>query len=132
MFSWQMVVRRADLRQTLWGGSSQSSVSRIWSSGPGPRKCCHFGNLGKRALGPGESHARNEPLGFCKLFYAVCCACPTLRFRKWVRKNKRGDVIDLSIAKASAKSNAQIFMCNRFRKDSITSQVTSYILRGNL
>ena len=33
-------MRRADLRQTLWGGSSQSAVSGIWSPGPGPRKCC--------------------------------------------------------------------------------------------
>ena len=32
------LVRRADLRQTLWGGSSQSLVS-IWSPGPGPRRC---------------------------------------------------------------------------------------------
>ena len=34
-------MRRADLRQTLWGGSSQSPVSGIWSPGPGPRKCGH-------------------------------------------------------------------------------------------
>ena len=34
------LVRRADLRQTVWGGSSQSRVSGVWCPGPGPRKCC--------------------------------------------------------------------------------------------
>ena len=34
-------MRRADLRQTFWGGSSQGPVSGAWSSGPGPRKCSH-------------------------------------------------------------------------------------------
>ena len=33
------LVRRADLRQTIWGVSSQSPVSGVWSPGPGPRKC---------------------------------------------------------------------------------------------
>ena len=34
------LVRRADLRQSLWEGSSQSPVSGVRSPGPGPRKCC--------------------------------------------------------------------------------------------
>ena len=34
------LVRRADLRRNLWGGSSQSPVSGVCSPGPGPRKCC--------------------------------------------------------------------------------------------
>ena len=34
-------MRRADLRQTLSEGSSQSPISGVWGPGPGPRKCCH-------------------------------------------------------------------------------------------
>ena len=55
-------MRRADLRQTLWGGSSQRSVSEVWSPGPGPRKCCHcFTRL--RVYGSPDRVARGLPTG---------------------------------------------------------------------
>ena len=52
------IVRRADLRQTSWGGSSQSAVSGMWSPGPGPRECCHIWKLNGMLQ-------KQEQVGFC-------------------------------------------------------------------